>query len=251
MIHDVEIVINSGVTDRQRFREIPSSEQPGHDGTGDYPPLHVVYPLAVPVRKRSAWRVSLQHLAPWHKLSQSYSDEGISTGPVDASQVEVEMTYQVAFDAAGCNRNGEEICDRTTVQGLQCLLVCQQMYEEARRVFYSKNKFTAADHTACVYFLKDRPEASQSYIRSLAMHFDERAWTESFGSEATTYCDMFEGLCRALGGPTMNLRELEVIVFGDHVDPFWTGKVTVASCLRTDKYDTKPPFLEDLVEIKR
>jgi hypothetical protein len=246
LVQDGEIPIKSGVTQHQNFREIPSSKQPGHDGTGNYPPLPVVYPLAVPVRKRSTWKVPLKHLAPWNNLSHSYSDEGIIIGPVDASEVMVEMTYQVVHGVYGPRHDDKPTGHSVAVQGLECLLVSQQMYEEARQMFYSKNKFTAGDHTAFAYFLQDRPEACRSYVRSVGMHFDERAWDESFES-GTSYCEDFEKLCRVLSGPSMGIRDLELTVFNQVVEPCWTGRVTLASCLRTEKRDPKPPFLQDSI----
>jgi len=247
LVQDSEIFVNSGITHRQNFREIATSQQPGHDGTGNYPPLDAVHPLAVPVRKRSTWKVPLKRLAPWNKLSHAYSDEGEFVGAVDAAEVMVEMTYQVAHVHKGRDQHEERTGSSVGIQGLQCLLACQQMYDEARKTFYAKNKFTAADHTAFMHFLQDRPEACQSSLRSVGMHFDERAWDGSFETGTTSYCDDFESLCRILSGPPLSLREFQITVYNTFVEPSWTARVAVASCLRADKGDPKPPFYKKVI----
>jgi hypothetical protein len=178
---------------------------------------------------------------------------------VPAEDVGVRMTYQLhgnyAADASG-KPIGVHASDK--VEGLHCFLVCRTMYEEAREVFYATNTFVAAHHTAFVHFVQDRPRACRGHIRDVRVHISEALWDgtrheeglaeESFGEEKSSYCEEFQRLCRVLGGPEVEMRSVEVSVYGGGLEPSWTGRVKIADCLIGGEGAHRPRFWEEGVE---
>jgi hypothetical protein len=269
LIHPTPIHITATLTPHQSFKEIPSSQQEGNDGTGDYPSVETAYGIStVPVRRRATWTVPLKQLAPWNRvcLMKERDGSGGSWKSVPASSVGVRLTYVggYAYAPPEARKNGEEESDEggehgagsvgvhgfRSVGGLHCFLVCRTMYEEAREVFYAKNTFVAAHHTAFMYFLRDRPIASQGHIRGVKIHISEALWDGmrheeglaegvsaegSFGEGGTEYCEDFERLFRVLSGPEMQVGSVEVSVYSGGVEPSWSGRVKIADCLLGNK----------------
>ncbi|XP_014551263.1 hypothetical protein COCVIDRAFT_42393 [Bipolaris victoriae FI3] len=135
----------------------------------------------------------------------------------------VQMTYQITRQSS--LPFGEQI-------GIHLLQTCQQIYHEARDIFYAKNVFgfkTVEGIPTAFAFLCDRPAKSLNLISSMQITLGEgtnlRGTTEahypivarSTDSVVLRYAyNDFTNLCTLLSSPRMQLRKLTLVIDSLH-----------------------------------
>jgi len=181
LVRDV-IEIESAVTKAPKSRLAVGSE------IGFCDALYSRFPLTYPLCNRSNWQISLDLLA----IPESHFQ-------LDSSKV--HMTYQYS-------RRHRIRCDQKPA--LELFLVCNQVYNEAKEVFYAKNVFyfnSGFQIPAVAAFLRDRPLSSLALIRSISLQLwevvfdvDKRVLQHAYSA--------FEEVCQMMASPQMKVRRL-------------------------------------------
>ncbi|KAF1994005.1 hypothetical protein P154DRAFT_401378, partial [Amniculicola lignicola CBS 123094] len=216
----------------------------------EWPPL---YMLRSPLHLRSTWPVpepalDLQGIEEWWTLS--------------SRDQQLDMTYQLIPEDSG----------GVPHLPLQAMLVCKQIYHEARETFYAKNVFRLVGDfqiPTALQFLKDRSPGSRSLISTIEMSMMEDecevpeqsdAYVPSSGHTQSTLrlryaYDYYEPLCSMLASPSMHLRHLGLSIdsghagwhFGNH---YWAA--TVEKIVQFDRLrDVEiPTWLGPLLSIR-
>ncbi|KAF2793747.1 hypothetical protein K505DRAFT_375142 [Melanomma pulvis-pyrius CBS 109.77] len=179
--------------------------------------LHVFQTgLKQPVVRRQTWRLPADHV-----LDPTYVEEGELFESVEPGK-ELQMSFKIA--PIRDKSSGIEI---EPCLNIHLMLVCRQLYSEAREVFYSKNTFQFTGDfriPTALAFLLDRTLESLSYIRSLELALTETCWShpdqfDQYTSPGSSpqpglvlrYAyDYFRQLCSLIASSSMSLQSLRL-----------------------------------------